>query len=60
MTLSITTLFIEWHFAECRHVEYSNLFIVVLNVIMHSGIILNVFMLSVIMPNVVVPFCPVG
>ncbi len=48
MKLSITTLCIERHYAEC-HVS----FIVMLNVVMLSVAVLNVVML-----NVVAPFQP--
>ncbi len=45
MTLSIT-LYIEWHYAECR-----NLCIVMLNVVMLSVVMVNVVMLNVAVPS---------
>ncbi len=48
MTLSITTLCIKCHYAECH-----NLIIVMLNVIKLSVIMLNVIKLSVVMLNVI-------
>jgi hypothetical protein len=43
MTVSITTKFIKYHYAECCY-----LFIVTLNVVMLSFIMLNVVTLSVV------------
>ena len=48
MTFSITTLYLEYHYAECR-----DLFIVMLNAIMLSVVMLSVVMLSVVMLSVV-------
>jgi hypothetical protein len=44
MTFSITTLYLENHYAECR-----NLFIVMPNAIMMSAVKLNAIMLSAIL-----------
>jgi hypothetical protein len=53
MTVSITILYMRWHFAECRHAVSHNLMIIMLNVIMLSFIMLNVIMLNVIMLSAV-------
>ncbi len=45
------TLCIECHYAEC-----SDLFIIMLNVVMLSVVTLNIVMLSAVMLNVVAPF----
>jgi len=50
MTFSITTLYLEYHYAECR-----DLFIVMPNAIMMSAVKLNAIMLSVVMLNVMAP-----
>jgi hypothetical protein len=56
MTLSIATLCFEWHhalcfydYAECSYVEFHDLFIVMLNVVMLSIIVMYVDMLSSVM-----------
>jgi len=47
MTFSITIIYIECNYAECR-----NLYIVVLNAIALNVVVPNVIRLSVVMPNV--------
>jgi hypothetical protein len=42
MTLSITILYIQCHYAECCYAQGRNYFIAVTNVIMLSVIMLNV------------------
>jgi hypothetical protein len=55
MTLSITTLAIQFHHTECRYAERRDLLIILLNVIMLSVVMLNVAMPSVVILNVVEP-----
>ncbi len=55
MTLRIKILYIQCHHAECPYVEFCNLSIVILKVIMLNVIILKVIMLNVIILNVIMP-----
>ncbi len=55
MTLGITTLSIECLYAGCRYAECHDLFIAMMKSIYAECRLLNVVMLSVIMPNVMAP-----
>ncbi len=46
MTFGITTFYIKWHYSECNYGECRDLFIVILN-----GVTLSVVMLSVAVPT---------
>jgi hypothetical protein len=51
MTLRITIICNEFHYAEGRYAQYHISFIVLLNVFVLSDVVLSVFMLSVVAPT---------